>query len=386
LWKLVVRNLLRNKTRAALTVVGMAVAVVAFVLLRTIVESWNAAADHAAKDRLSTRNRVSFGLPLPKRYIEDIAKVPGVKSTTHCDWFGARWPRAPNEFFANLACADDAFAVYPEIGIDPAALLRWKSDRKGAIVGDLLAKKFGWHIGDRITLEGTFYPGDWELTIDGIYTVPARSALDRATLFFRWDYKNDGVPERDRNTIGWIFTRVDEPSKSSAVSRAIDDLFAERDVQTLTMSERAANLSMLGAAGTVLRAIDVVSCIVLGIMMLLLGNTIAMGVRERTTEFAVLRVLGFGRKHIQAFVVGEALGLSLLAVVVGLALAFPIVDFGIGRILEENMGKFFPSFRMTPRTVLTAFTLTLCGGVLSAVVPAARAGRMQPAEAIRRVD
>src|SRR5262245_50738005 len=144
-----------------MTGAGVVVTVVAFALLRTVIVAWNAGADYAAKDRLSTRNSVSFGLPLPKKYIDDIRRVPGVKSTTYCDWFGGKWTKNPSEFFANIACADDAFDVYPEVSVDPAALETWKRTKQGAIIGDMLAKKLGIRVGDRMTLEGTFYPGDW---------------------------------------------------------------------------------------------------------------------------------------------------------------------------------------------------------------------------------
>lgn len=387
LWLFAARNALRNKLRTAMTVVGVAVAVVAFVMLRTVLYSWNAAAEYAAKDRLSTRHKVSFGLPLPKRYLDDIVRnVPGVRSATYCDWFGGRWTKEPSQFFANMACADNAFEVYPEITVDPAALARWKSDKQGAIVGDMLAKKLGLHVGDRVTLEGTFYPGDWDFTIAGIYTAPPQSAVDRSSFMFRWDYKNDGVPEAQRDRIGWIFTRIDDPSKSAAVGRAIDALFENRDVQTITMSERAANNSLLGGVTAVLAAIDVVSLIVIGILALVLANTIAMGVRERTTEFGVLRAIGFGPGRIRALVVGEALAVSLAAACVGLGLAYPIVDFGVGRILEENMGSFFPVFRVTPATALAAFGATLLFGGLASVIPAFRAGRLSVTDALRRVE
>lgn len=386
LWHVAAKNALRNKIRTAMTVAGVAVAIVAFVLLRTVVFSWNAAAEYAAKDRLSTRHKVSFGLPLPKRYLDDIvAHVPGVRSATYCDWFGGRWVKDPSEFFANMACADNAFEVYPEITVDPAALARWKNDKQGAIVGDMLAKKLGFHVGDRVTLEGTFYPGDWDFTIVGIYSAPPQSAVDRSSFMFRWDYKNDGVPEAQRDRIGWIFTRVDDPSKSAVVGRAIDALFDERDVQTITMSERAANNSVLGAVTAVLAAIDVASVIVLVILALVLANTIAMGVRERATEFGVLRAIGFGPRKIRALIVGEAMAISFAAAVIGLLVAYPIVDYGVGRILVENMGKFFPVFRVTLSTAGAAFALTLLLGVLASGVPALRAGRISVTDALRRV-
>jgi putative ABC transport system permease protein len=342
-------------------------------------------AQYAAKDRLSTRHKVSYGLPLPKRYVEDIARhVPGVQKVTYCDWFGGRWAKAPNEFFANLACATDAFDVYPEIAVAPEALAAWKRDRQGAILGDVLAQKLGLRVGDRMTLQGSFYPGDWELRIVGIYSAPPQSAVDRSTLFLRWDYKNERVPEQQRDLIGWVFTRVDDPAASARVSRAIDALFDDRPIRTATMSERAANGSLLGGVSAILSALDIVSIIVLTIMTLILGNTIAMGVRERATEYGVMLALGFEPRHIRLLVVAEAVSLSVCGGLLGLALAYPLVQLGLGQWLELNVGKFFPAFRIAPLTMLTASGLTFVLGALAAWLPALHVGRMPVIDAIRR--
>jgi putative ABC transport system permease protein len=385
-WQIIAKNALRSRFRSALTVLGVAVAVITFVMLRTVLDAWSVGADYAAKDRLSTRNKVSFGLPLPKHYIADIAaKVPGIKRVSYCDWFGARLAKDPSVFFANLACADNAFEVYPEIAVEPTALAKWKADKQGAIIGDMLAKKLDLHVGDRVTLQGSFYPGDWEFTIDGIYTAPPKSAVDRSSFFFRWEYKNEGVPERQKNMIGWIFTRVDDPAQSAAVSRAIDALFESYDIQTSTMSERAANGSLLGGVSALLSALHVVSILVLAIMTLVLGNTIAMGVRERTTEYAVLRALGFSPGQIRWLIVGEAVSVSCVGGLLGLTLAFPLVQLGMGGWLEQNMGQYFPAFRIAPLTAASAQALTLVLGALAAWLPALRVGNLPVVEALRRV-
>jgi putative ABC transport system permease protein len=328
---------------------------------------------------------VSFGLPLPKRYIDDIRRVPGVKSTTYCDWFGGKWTKNPSEFFANLACADDAFDVYPEISVDPAALETWIRTKQGAIVGDMLAKKLGIRVGDRVTLEGTFYPGNWDFVIVGVYTAPPQSAVDRSSFFFRWEYKNDGVPPDQKDRIGWIFTRIDDPSRSATVAQAIDVLFESEETQTLTMSERAANNSVLGTVSTVMTALNIVSLFLLVIMTLVLGNTVAMGVRERTMEYGMLRALGFTPDHVRRLIVAEALVVACVSGVIGLVVAFPLVELGIGRWLEENMGQFFPVFRVTPATAALALGATLAIGAVSAAVPARRAGRLSVTESLRHL-
>ena len=216
------------------------------------------------------------------------------------------------------------------------------------------AQKLGLKVGDTITLSGSIYPGDWQYNIDGIYTVPAQSALDASGFYFHWKYLNDGANERQKDKIGWIVTQVDDASKSAQVSEAIDKLFDDADNQTTTMSELAMNRGFLGGASAILSALDIVSIIILVIMMLILGNTIAMGVRERTMEYGVLRALGFRPGHIRLFIIGEALTVALLAGIVGLLISYPLVETGMGRWLEENMGAFFPKVEISAFTAAAA--------------------------------
>jgi putative ABC transport system permease protein len=379
------RNVSRNKTRTLLTVLGGAVAVLAFVLLRTVIWAWNVGAEYAAKDRLGTRHKVSFILSMPKRYVETVRQVPGVSQATWANWFGAKDPRHPNEFFATLAVDPESFLeVYNEAKVSPADKERWMQDRKGAIVGDVLARKLGWKVGDKVTLQGTIYPGDWEFNIDGIYEATAKS-IDRSQLFFHWNYVNESLPDRRKDQVGWITSRVNNPEQSANVSAAIDKIFDEKDVQTTTMSEHAMNNSFMAMFSAILKALDIVSIIILLIMMLILGNTIAMGVRERTREYGVLRALGFSPGHVRTFVLGEALTIGILAGAVGLALSYPIVQLGMGRWLEENMGAWFPYFRLNAGTAAVAVALSILLGAVSAVIPAMQASKMSVIDALRRV-
>ncbi|HEY8075897.1 MAG TPA: FtsX-like permease family protein [Labilithrix sp.] len=339
LFLIAARNLGRSPLRSILTVLGAACALLTFVLLRTVLASWTVGQDYAAKDRLGTRHKVTFVMQLPKRYIDDIRSVPGVKNATWANWFGAKDPRHPNEFFANLAVDAPSFLdVMDDMTVAPDQKKTWLEDKRGALVGDVLAKKLGLKIGDKITLEGSIYPGDWEFVVDGIYTA-GRKSVDRSQFIFHWDYMNDALPERRKDTIGWVMTRVDDPSKSGAISAAIDAKFDERDTQTVTMSEKAMYASFMGMFGALLTVLDVVSIAILVIMMLILGNTIAMGVRERTREYAVLRAIGFEPKHVRFFVIGEAAVLGLVAGVVGAAIAYVFVNYMVGAVVEENMGS-----------------------------------------------
>jgi putative ABC transport system permease protein len=380
------KNAWRNTFRTSMTILGGAVAVLAFVLLRTIIAAWNKGVDYAAKDRLGTRHKISMVIPLPKHYFDDIKNnVPGIKAVTYMNWAGAKYPKDPNMFFANMAAADNVFDVYPEVRISKEEIDRWHGDKQGAIVGAALAHKLGWKIGDKVTLEGSIYPGDWQYNIDGIYDAPTQSAMDRQSFFFHWSYLNDGINERQRDKIGWIVTRVDDPSKSAQVTASIDKLFDDQDNQTTTQSERAMNQGFLGGVSAIMVILDIVSGIFLVIMMLILGNTIAMGVRERTTEYGVLRAVGFEARHIRLFVIGEALTVALCSAGLGLLIGYPLVEMGLGRWLEENMSNFFPAVTIAPTTAALAVVLTLALGAAASLIPAIQAGRLQVTEALRRI-
>jgi putative ABC transport system permease protein len=379
------RNVLRNKTRTVLTMLGVAIAIIAFILLRTVLDAWMVAAEHAAKDRIATRHKITFVMQLPKRYVDDIKSTPGVKDVTWMNWFGAKDPKNEQEFFATIAVDPKTFLeVYDEIVVPPDQIESWMQNRRGAIVGDVLAKQKGWKVGDRITLTGTIYPGDWEFHISGIYTAK-RKSIDRNTLWFHWNYLNDAASVRAKDTVGWIAARIDEPARSAELSQAIDRKFEERDTQTLTMSERAMNVSFLGMFSAILSALDVISLVILMIMTLILGNTIAMGVRERTNEYGTLRAIGFLPRHLVAFVLVEGITTGILGGVLGVLLAYPFVNQGLGRWLEENMGGFFPYFRIEPTTALAALGLAIAFSLAAAALPAYKAAKLEVTDALRRV-
>jgi putative ABC transport system permease protein len=379
------RNILRNKARTVLTVLGVAMAIVTFMLIRTVLDAWTIAAEHAAKDRIGTRHKVTFIMPLPKRYVDDIRTTPGVKSATWMNWFGGKDPKHDKEFFGTAAVDPKSFVeVYDEIEIPQDQIESWLADRQGAVVGDVLAKKLNWKIGDRVTLLSPIYPGDWQFRIVGIYTAK-RKSVDRSSFWFRWDYLNDGIPARSQDQVGWVAARIDDPGQAAQISKAIDQKFDERDVQTVTMSERALQVSFMGMFAAVLKALDVISVVILLIMTLILGNTIAMGVRERTHEYGTLRAIGFLPKHLAMFVMAEALTIGALGGGVGLALAYPFINGGIGRFLEENMGGMFPYFRIETPTAIAALVLSLAFAAAASAIPAYRVSRLKVTDALRRI-
>lgn len=384
---LAARNVLRNKFRTILTVIGVAVALMTFVLLRTVISSWEAAAQYAAKDRIATRHKVSFVVTLPRHYVDTIRNdVRGVKAATFANWFGGKDPRDPDNFFATIAVDPASFLeVYDEIEMPAAQRTGWIEDRRGAILGRSLATKLKAKVGDRISLTGTIYPGTWTFNVSGIYT-STRKSVDQSTFWFHWDYLDQSLDEDRRGEVGWIIARVDDAAHGADISRSIDRIFDQRDTQTLTMSERAMNLSFMAMFSAILTAVDGVSVIILIILVMILGNTVAMGVRERTNEYGVLRALGFSPGHIRFFILGEGVTLGLLAGLLGVVLAYPLVNGLMSRFIEENMGGMFPFFRVQPGTMLAAMGFAMLLGLVAAAIPAWRASRLTTVEALRRVN
>lgn len=379
------KNLGRNWLRTALTVLGAAVALIAFIMLRTVLTSWDAGAEAASQDRLGTRHKVSFVMQLPKRYIDDIRGVPGVQAATWANWFGAKDPRMPDEFFANLAVDPPSYLkVIDEMVLSDEDKARWLADKRGAILGETLAKKMGVKPGDKVVLEGSIYPGTWEFNVSGIYRASRRS-LDNSQFIFHWDYLNDSLPADRKDEIGWVMTRIDDPGRSSDIAAAIDRLFDERDNQTVTMSERNMQVSFMAMFSAILTALDVVSIIILAIMLMILGNTIAMGVRERTREYAVLRAIGFEPWHVRFFVLAEAAVLGLGAGAVGVGIAYPFVNNFVGRAIEENMSAWFPYFRVEPKVAGAAMVIALLLSTTAALIPSIQAGRISVTDALRRI-
>ena len=379
------RNLGRNKFRVVLTVLGVGVAIMAFLLLRTVLWAWASGAEWAAKDRIVTRHKVTFVMPLPKKYVDEVRNSPNVRIATWANWVGAKDPNHDHEFFSTLAVDEQTyFDVYDEMKISRDELQRWQKDRQGAIVGDVLARKLGWKVGDLIILQSGIYPGDWQFTIDGIYTATAKS-VDRSTLVFQWSFLNESLPLNRREQVGWIVSRVDDPARVADIGLALDRRFDDHDTPTISQDERSFQASFMAMISAVLKAIDIVSAVILGIMVLILGNTIAMGVRERTTEYGVLRAIGFMPGHLALWIVAESVSIGLLGGLLGCAIGWPFINLGMGRFIEENFGALFPYFQLQWHNAVLGLSLAAVLAALAAAIPAWRASRLRVVDAVRRV-
>jgi putative ABC transport system permease protein len=381
IFKLIYKNALRHKLRTALTVLGMAIAVMAFGVLRTVVDMYYAGIDATAVNRLITRQAVSYIFTLPYSYRDQIAKVPGVETVSFANWFGGTYIDKKN-FFARMGVdAETIFDVYPEYVLPPKEYETFKSERNACVVGSELAKQYGFKIGDIISMDGDIYPGPWSFVVRGIY-YPRDKVTDATQMFFHWQYIDErmkqDMPGRT-GQVGWYIIKIKDPSQAAAISEQVDALFKNSSNETKTETERAFTQGFINGFSSLLNAMNAVSFIIIGIIMLVLGNTMIMSARERTREYAVLKTLGFSAGHLFGLIFGESMLISAFGAVAGLLITYPFVA-GI----EAKMPKgFFPYFFITPQTVILAGAAALTIGVLASIFPLQRALRMKIVDGLR---
>jgi putative ABC transport system permease protein len=379
------RNLFRRRGRTILTMIAIAFTVLIFCVIQTALVGWDAGAQDSQQDRLIARHKVSFTMSMPVKYIDEVRQVEGVASATYASWFGARDPLKRVKFFAGFAVDKDSFfEVSKEMSVDPKELADWKATKTGVIIGDILAEKLETGVGQTLKIESDIYPGTWEFKVVGIYK-PLRRTVDRMSLILRWDMLNE------RNTwgkdqFGWMMINIKDPGRGAEISKVIDRKFEEKDDQTLTMSERQFQLAFLGSFAAVLKALKYVSIGILLIMLLILANTIAMSVRERSHEYGVLRAIGFSPQHIVQFILWESMLVAVIGGLLGVLLTFLLINNLAGPGIEENMAGMFPVFRTPGWLMALALGLAAAVGVVSGLIPAILTSRAKVTDSLRRLD
>jgi putative ABC transport system permease protein len=365
-----------------LTVTGMAVAVLAFCLLRTVVAAWYAGVSAASPVRLVTRNAISLVFRLPLAYLPKIQALPGITAVAYGQWFGGTYIDEKH-FFPRFAVSLSRYLeMYPEYVIPLDQKLALLQDRRGFAAGRQLATRYGWRLGDAIVLKGTIYPGEYRLILRAIYS-GRDPTIDEGRLFFHWEYVNETMiktlPDR-ADQVSWFLTRVAGPELAAPLAGQIDALFKNSLAETLTESEAAFALGFVSMTEAILVAIQVVSWVVIGVILVLLANTMAMSARERLGEYAVLKTMGFRPRHLAELIMGESLLLALVGGLTGLALTFPAVQ-----VFRTAMGQYFRVFPLTNATLFLGLTVALAVGVLAAILPAWRASQVGIATALRKV-
>ncbi|HET6399851.1 MAG TPA: FtsX-like permease family protein, partial [Candidatus Kapabacteria bacterium] len=325
---------------------------------------------------------VSFIFPMPLAYRDQILRVPGVKNVTYENWFGGQYIDK-NHFFARIACDPQTmFTVYPEYVLPPDQIAAFEKERDACIVGQKLADQYHFKIGDIIAITGDIFPGNWQFVVRGIYHGKDPS-VEENTMFFQWDYLNQQLlktsPTR-ANNVGWYVEQISNPSDAAGVSERVDALFANSAAETKTETEKAFQAGFISMSSAIITSLKVISYVIIGIIFLVLANTMIMTARERIREYAVLKTLGFTSKHLVILIFGESLSIAILGGIVGILITFPACA-----AFAKGMQAFIPRFVIEPSTLIMAGVFAIVVGIVSAIFPANRAASMKIVDGLRQV-
>ena len=377
---LVWKSLWRRRTRTIFTLLSIFVSFVLFGLLMTIRTAFTLGVDLAGIDRLMVIHKVSIIMPLPMSYQREMQTVPGVELVTHNTWFGGVY-QDPANFFATIALDPEPFfSIYPEMRLPPEQMKAWLADRQAAVVGRELADRFGWKIGDRIPIQGTIFRTKsgstlWEFNLVGIYD--GDTGVDKTNFFFRYDYMEESR-QVGQGTVGWYIVKIADAARSKELATKFDEMFANSMAETKTTTEKGfveGFAKQIGDIGSIMIAILVA---VLFTILLVVGNTMAQAVRERTSELAVLKTLGFSDTRVLGLVLAESLFVACAGGAAGLGTAWLMAQAG------DPTGGLLPAFELTPRDLIVGVALMTLVGLLAGVLPALGAMRIRITDALRK--
>jgi putative ABC transport system permease protein len=375
--KLVFKNILRNKLRTLLTLSSLVVSLFLIVTLGTIVTEFDRNADESNPLRLMTRHAVSLGFVMPMAHVERIRGVPGVKNAMPFNWFGGIYKDEKN-FFANFAVdATRLKDIMTELKMPDEQWQAFINDKQGAIVGQKLVTLYGFTPGQRITLKSPIYNQSVEFIIRGVCT-----GGDEKTLFFHHDYINELMPDWAKDQVSMVSIMANSADDVPRIAQAVDSIFANSDAPTKTETEKEFALSFQTMMGGVKTFMYAIMAAITFSVLLVMGNTMAMTVRERTKEVGTLKAIGFQRRTIAFLFLGEALIVACVGAAIGIGGAQLIYhSVPVGTYIP-----FFSQFIPTGQTLLAAFTLSVLVGLISVAYSAYRVSGLTIAEALRSTE
>ena len=377
---LIFANLFRKKVRLVLTVGSFAIALVLFTFLAVVRSAFNRGIEIAGADRLVIVDRVGLMNLMPISYADQMRAIPGVKYVTHDHWFGGVYQDERNFFPQFVVDVENHRQVYPEFKVPDDQWNNFVKDRQGAIAGARLAERFHWKVGDRIPIKTTLYGGaTWEFNLDGIYHTDKPDG-DQGQFWLQWKYFDENVPSVIKSTAGWYIVKLDSPDDAVRVAKAIDEKFANSAHETKTETESAFAGYFAKQFGNIEFLILTIGSVVFFTLLLVTGNTMAISVRERTGELAVLKAIGLKDRSVLFLVLTESMLIALVGGVLGLLLAWAAIPV-IGAALTGLLPPLFLSKTMLSLGVLFAVFV----GVLSGVIPGVNAMQMSVVNALRRV-
>ena len=375
--RIILANLFRKKVRLVLTIGSFAVALFLFAFLGVVRDAFSRD-NLASANRLIIINRTSIINPLPLSYRERILRIPGVKSVTHNNWFGGTYIEEKNFFPQFVIDPENQRQVVPEFVVPDDQWKAFIRDREGAIVGARTMERFHWKVGDRIPIKQPVW-GSWEFNIDGVYR-GTRPGDDETQFWFQWDYFEERVPQTSKGQIGWYVLRIDNPDDAPRIAKAIDTEFANSPYETKTETESTFAAGWVKQFGNIKFLIVTIGAVVFFTLLLVTGNTMAISVRERTGELAVLKAIGFSDRKVLGFVLGESLVIAVVGGLLGLALALVAVP-----LLSRALSGIVPVLILSPTILLTGFVAALFVGFISGFLPGLGAMQMRVVSALRRV-
>jgi putative ABC transport system permease protein len=372
--------LMRSKTRTLLTMLSVVAAFVLFGMLDAVRVAFNSSTNVAGYDRLVVASRLSITQMLPMRLQAQIEAVPGVEKVVHMAWFGGLY-REESNFFPNMSTGPGFFDLYPEYSLPPEQAKAFETTRDGAVVGESLAKRHGWKIGDTIPLQATIFPtkgsNDWTFKLVGIYTVTDQKRRgEENQLYFRWDYFNE-ANDYVKDRAGWWMVKLSDPTKADHVAQAIDRISENSDHETKTQSEQAFNQAFLKQFADIGLIVTGIMAAVFFTLVLLTGNTMAQAVRERTPELAVLKTIGFSDGSVLWLVMAEAVLLIVLGGLLGLVIAGALV-----KVVSAGSNGMIQLDTIPAATWLVGIGLMLAIGIVVGALPARRAMRLNIVDAL----
>jgi len=378
---LVLSNFKRHKTRTLLTILSIVVAFILFAYLGAIRTAFGFGVSMAGADRLVVRHKVSIIQLLPASYEAQMERIDGVADATHSTWFGAIY-KEPRNFFAQMPVKPEEFMkMYPEFVLPPEQMQAWLKTRTGAIVGRTTANRFGWKIGDRIPLQATFWNRKdgsklWTFDLVGIYD-GAKKETDTSNFYFRYDYFDESRGGGE-GSVGWYTIRVSDPKRADAIAKLVDATFANSPAETKTETEGAFVRAFAEQAGNIAAIVMAILTAVFFTILLVAGNTMAQAVRERIGELGVLKAIGFTDGQVLTMVLIEAIAIAVIGGGIGLAIGWLAVSAG-----DPTKGA-LPVFALPPHELITGAILAVLLGVVSGLLPAIQAMRLNAVEALRR--
>jgi putative ABC transport system permease protein len=377
-------SLLRRKLRTVFTLLSIAVAFTLFGVLMATRTAFSAGVTVAGAERLVMLDKVSMVNALPLRYRTQIASAPGVAAVTHGNWFGGIY-QDPKNVFATIAVEPESWLrIHPEFVVSPSQQQAWLADRTGAMVGVETARRFNWRLGDRVPLQGTIYRRPdgrpWEFTIDAIYDSP-EGVADRTQFFIHQTYLNETLAPGayGRDEVTYFVVKVADPRESEQVASRLDALFAGSSPQTKTATEKAFVSSFANQIGDIGAIMLAIAGAVLFTILIVTGNTMAEATRERTSELAVLKTLGFSDGKIVALVLAESCLIALSGGGLGLGLAIA----GITAIGDPTRGM-LPPIHLPAGEIVRGVGFIVMLGVMAGLLPALQARRLRIVDALRR--